>query len=130
MKFDNATIKDFELGTLLGKGAFGSVYEAKFKRDNELSTKVAVKLIDKSLCSKKGMTDRIKNEIEIHSSLHHCNILELYTYFEDDGYFYLVMELCENGELYKFVKRNSLCGNEKATCELIFYILKELFIGI
>jgi len=51
-----------------------------------------------------NMTARVANEVEIHWQLRHSSILKLYNYFEDQSYVYLVMELCENGELYKFIQ--------------------------
>lgn len=41
------------------------------------------------------MTDRVRNEVEIHSRLKHPGILELYQYFENDTYVFLVLELAE-----------------------------------
>lgn len=32
--------------------------------------------------------------------LDHPNIIKLFEFFEDDRYVYLVMELCEGGELF------------------------------
>ena len=34
-------------------------------------------------------------------------VLQLYNYFEDDSYVYLVLEMCHNGELYSYLKTNS-----------------------
>ncbi|KAJ3052841.1 hypothetical protein HK097_005568 [Rhizophlyctis rosea] len=51
------------------------------------------------------MTRRVANEVEIHWQLHHPSILELLNYFEDDSYVYMVMELCKNGELYRYIQR-------------------------
>ena len=31
----------------------------------------------------------------------------MYTYFEDSNYVYLVVELCQNGELYRYLKTNA-----------------------
>lgn len=51
-----------------------------------------------------GMTNRVRQEVQIHSRLKHPAILELYTCFEDANYVYLVLELCHNGELQRFLK--------------------------
>lgn len=53
-----------------------------------------------------GMVERVKQEVAIHSRLKHPSILELYTFFEDVNYVYLVLELCHNGELQKYLKKN------------------------
>lgn len=50
------------------------------------------------------LTKRVANEVEIHWQLRHSAILELYNYFEDSDYVYLVMEICENGNLYQYLK--------------------------
>lgn len=51
-----------------------------------------------------GMVGRVKQEVDIHSRLKHPAILELYTCFEDANYVYLILELCHNGELQRFLK--------------------------
>jgi calcium-dependent protein kinase len=41
-----------------------------------------------------------KHEVEILRNLDHPNIIKLYETFEDENNLYLVMELCEGGELF------------------------------
>lgn len=53
-----------------------------------------------------GMVDRVKQEVAIHSKLKHPSILELYTFFEDADYVYLVLELAHNGELHRYLKES------------------------
>lgn len=50
------------------------------------------------------MEGRVYQEVAIHSRLKHPAILELYAFFEDANYVYLVLELCHNGELHRFLK--------------------------
>jgi serine/threonine protein kinase len=54
----------------------------------------------------KHLSKRVANEVEIHWQLRHSSVLELYNYFEDSEYVYMVMELCENGNLYQYLKSN------------------------
>jgi len=51
-----------------------------------------------------NMTSRVANEVEIHWQLKHPSILKLQNYFEDNGHVYLVMEICQNGELYRYIQ--------------------------
>lgn len=51
-----------------------------------------------------GMVARVKQEVAIHSKLKHPSILELYTFFEDASYVYLVLELAHNGELNRYLR--------------------------
>ena len=55
-----------------------------------------------------GMVSRVRQEVSIHSRLKHPSILELYTFFEDSDYVYLVLELAHNGELQRYLKNNIL----------------------
>ena len=97
------TIDDYQVLNLLGKGGFACVYRA---RSNKTGEEVAIKMIDKKLMKAAGMAARVKKEVEIHSRLKHPSILELYNYFEDSNYVYLVLEICHNGELNRYLKAN------------------------
>ncbi|EZA49997.1 Serine/threonine-protein kinase PLK4 [Ooceraea biroi] len=94
-------IEEYEVLNLLGKGGYGSVYRAKCLRSG---IEVAIKMIDKKMMAAAGMADRVSQEVKIHWRLKHPAILELYTCFEDANYVYLVLELCHNGELQRFLK--------------------------
>ncbi|XP_025264151.1 serine/threonine-protein kinase PLK4 isoform X2 [Camponotus floridanus] len=94
-------IEEYEVLNLLGKGGYGSVYRAKCLRSG---MEVAIKMIDKKMMQAAGMVGRVRQEVEIHSRLKHPAILELYTCFEDANYVYLILELCHNGELQRFLK--------------------------
>ena len=50
------------------------------------------------------MMSRVKNEIKVHIQLKHPSVLDLYNFFEDENYVYLVIELCHNGALNRFLK--------------------------
>ena len=102
------SIDGYTLGAQIGKGAFGQVYQAslKFPSYRGEGSQFAIKIIDKQLVQTSDMVQRVKNEVSIHATLEHPNILRLYHFFEDDRNVYLVMELCEKGELYKLLKRN------------------------
>lgn len=52
-----------------------------------------------------NLTRRVANEVEIHWQLKHSSILNLYNYFEDNEYVYMVMELCKNGNLFEYLKK-------------------------
>ncbi|CAH0394245.1 unnamed protein product [Bemisia tabaci] len=96
------TIEEYEIHNLLGQGGFANVYRAKCLRS---SLDVAIKMIDKKLMEARKMTKRVREEVAIHSRLKHPSVIELYTFFEDSNYVYLVLELCHNGELSSYLKR-------------------------
>uniref|UniRef100_I3N028 Serine/threonine-protein kinase PLK4 n=1 Tax=Ictidomys tridecemlineatus TaxID=43179 RepID=I3N028_ICTTR len=94
-------IEDFKVGNLLGKGSFAGVYRAE---SIHTGLEVAIKMIDKKAMYKAGMVQRVQNEVKIHCQLKHPSILELYNYFEDNNYVYLVLEMCHNGEMNRYLK--------------------------
>jgi len=103
-------IDNYQVLNLLGKGGFASVYKAKC-----ISTRqdVAIKMVDKKQMCAAGMSGRVRQEVAIHSRLKHPSILELLTFFEDENYVYLVLELCENGELARFLKSHNRVFTEQ-----------------
>ena len=52
------------------------------------------------------------DEIEILKNLSHPNILELYEYFEDMHYVFLVTEVCSGGELFDYLVENGSCTEQ------------------
>ena len=98
-------IDDYEIHEILGKGGFGIVYRALSKATGSFKKEVAIKMIDKRKMKELNLTKRVANEVEIHWQLRHTSILELYNYFEDDLNVYLVMEICKQGELYKYLQK-------------------------
>lgn len=114
-------IEDYEVYHLLGKGGFASVYQAKCLRTK---IEVAIKMINKKMMQAAGMVNRVRQEVTIHSRLKHPSILELYNFFEDANYVYLILELCHNGELQHYIKQKILGENEAAN------IMKQVVKGI
>lgn len=52
------------------------------------------------------LVERVSQEINIQSELDHPSILKLYTAFEDSEHIYIILELCSNGELLKYVSKH------------------------
>ena len=85
----------------------------------------ALKIMEKSYISKHKMENRVQNEIRIQSVLRNTGIVELYRHFEDADYVYMVLELCEGGNLYKYLKTNGSFSEEEA-CSVIRQLLLAL----
>ncbi|XP_028174244.1 serine/threonine-protein kinase PLK4 [Ostrinia furnacalis] len=108
-------IEEYEILEHLGKGGFANVYRARCRRTGLF---VAIKMIDKALMASAGMIGRVRQEVTIHSRLKHPAILELFTFFEDAHYVYLVLELAHNGELAKHFKLGTRGLSEKAAADI------------
>ncbi|XP_030642953.1 serine/threonine-protein kinase PLK4 [Chanos chanos] len=116
-------IEDFKVLTLLGKGSFACVYRAK---SVNTGLEVAIKTIDKKAMHKAGMVQRVINEVEIQCRLKHPSILELYNYFEDSNYVYLVLEMCHNGEMSRYLKERKKPFSEEEVRHFMHQIVKGM----
>uniref|UniRef100_A0A668AXI2 Serine/threonine-protein kinase PLK4 n=1 Tax=Myripristis murdjan TaxID=586833 RepID=A0A668AXI2_9TELE len=116
-------IEDFKVLTMLGKGSFACVYRAKSVKTG---VEVAIKTIDKKAMHKAGMVQRVTNEVEIQCRLKHPSILELYNYFEDSNYVYLVLEMCHNGEMSRYLKERKMPFSEDEARHFMHQIVKGM----
>ncbi|KAK6797997.1 hypothetical protein RDI58_005699 [Solanum bulbocastanum] len=95
--YDKDFDKKFTIGKLLGHGQFGYTYVAT---DKSNGNRVAVKRIEKKKMVVPIAVEDVKREVKILKALAgHENVVDFYNAFEDDNYVYIVMELCEGGEL-------------------------------
>nr|GMC99063.1 calcium-dependent protein kinase 28-like [Ipomoea batatas] len=87
----------YSLGKLLGHGQFGYTYVATDKSNGD---RVAVKRIEKSKMLLPIAVEDVRREVKILKALAgHENVVQFHNAFEDENYVYIVMELCEGGEL-------------------------------
>ena len=119
----------YKRGKLLGKGAFGNVYESK---NPIFDNKIAMKIIDKNKININDINNEIQNEekedmkseINILKKLSHPNIVRIFEFYETDNYFYIITEFCKEGELSNYLNKNIL--SEAQLC-VIFY---QVFSGL
>ncbi|KAL5709868.1 non-specific serine/threonine protein kinase [Ranunculus cassubicifolius] len=95
----------YELGKLLGCGAFAKVYHA---RNIQSGQSVAIKCISKQKIVKSGMISQTKREIAIMRRMHHHNIVKLYEVLATKTKIYFVMEFVKGGELFDKVAKGRL----------------------
>ncbi|KAJ3691560.1 hypothetical protein LUZ61_020724 [Rhynchospora tenuis] len=117
-------LASYHLGRELGSGGFGNTHVCTEKATG---LKYACKIIDKGkLVSQEDMSD-LRNEVSImkHLPLHE-NIVEFRGAYEDNQRVYLVMELCEGGELFdKIVDRGFYNEDDAAvTIKAVMQALK------
>ncbi|KGN62050.1 CDPK-related kinase 5 [Cucumis sativus] len=90
----------YELGEEVGRGHFGYTCAAKFKKGELKGQQVAVKIIPKSKMTTAIAIEDVRREVKILKSLSgHKNLVNFYDAYEDHDNVYIVMELCEGGEL-------------------------------
>ncbi|KAL8554430.1 hypothetical protein ACS0TY_002576 [Phlomoides rotata] len=94
----------FEIGEEVGPGHFGYSCSAIGKKGELKAQKVAVKIIPKSKMTTAIAIEDVRREIKILRALTgHPNLVQFYDAFEDADNVYIVMELCEGGELLDWI---------------------------
>lgn len=101
----NALFGKYEVGKLLGCGAFAKVYHARDVRNGQ---SVAIKVINKKKITSNIMMNNIKREISIMRRLRHPNIVRLYEMLATKTKIYFVMEYVKGGELFGKVTKGRL----------------------
>ncbi|KAL9251183.1 Serine/threonine-protein kinase AGC1-7-like protein [Drosera capensis] len=87
----------FRLLKRLGYGDIGSVYLVELRGTN---THFAMKVMDKASLASRNKLLRAQTEREILGLLDHPFLPTLYTHFETDKFYCLVMEFCSGGNLH------------------------------
>ncbi|KAG8224873.1 hypothetical protein J437_LFUL006467 [Ladona fulva] len=112
----------YQRGRFFGKGGFAKCYEI-----TDVNTKnvYAGKIISKQLLTKNLQKEKVTQEIEIHRSLNHKNIVHFHGYFEDSHNVYIVLELCRMRSLMELHKRRKMLTEP----EVRFY-LRQVLSGV
>ncbi|XP_055832705.1 CBL-interacting serine/threonine-protein kinase 11 [Solanum dulcamara] len=106
----------YELGKLLGCGAFAKVYHA---REINNGRNVAIKVINKSnLSNKDGIPDKhIEREVSVMRQLQHPYIVRLYEVLATKTKIYFVMEYVKGGELFnQIANKGRFCEDLSRKC--------------
>lgn len=99
---EKALFGKYELGRLLGCGAFAKVYHA---RNIKTGQSVAVKSICKKKIVGSSLMANVKREISIMRRLQHPHIVKLYEVLATKTKIYFVMEFVKGGELFAKVAK-------------------------
>ncbi|KAK8925885.1 CBL-interacting serine/threonine-protein kinase 14 [Platanthera zijinensis] len=95
----------YELGRLLGVGAFAKVYYARHILHGH---SVAIKIINKSKVLRGGLVAQTKREVVVMGRLHHPYIVRLLEVLASRSNIYFVLEYAKGGELFSRVARGRL----------------------
>jgi serine/threonine protein kinase len=86
----NAKFPHLQILRIVGRGGMGTIYQA---RQVSLDRDVALKVIDRAICSDASFLDRFEREAKALAKLSHPNIVAVYDYGRtEDGLAYFVME--------------------------------------
>ena len=105
------SVGEYILKEKIGKGSYADVYKGFHKVSG---LKYAIKTIFKDNLSDPKLLMGLESEIKIMREFNHENIVRLHEYFSSEKNFYLVLELCEGGDLSKYIKKKKQLGERVA----------------
>nr|XP_023907544.1 serine/threonine-protein kinase tricorner [Quercus suber] len=101
---------DFELLTMIGKGAFG---EVRICRERNSGQVYAMKKLKKSEMLRRGQVEHVRAERNLLAEVDSNCIVKLYCSFQDDEFLYLIMEYLPGGDMMTLLMRkDTLTENE------------------
>ncbi|KAK7346528.1 hypothetical protein VNO80_21049 [Phaseolus coccineus] len=111
----------FEVGGEVGRGHFGYTCSAKFLKGQLKGQHVAVKVIPKAKMTTAIAIEDVRREVKILRALTgHKNLIQFHDAYEDNDNVYIVMELCEGGELLdRILSRGGKYTEEDAKAVII-----------
>ncbi|KAG2548497.1 serine/threonine-protein kinase tricornered-like [Panicum virgatum] len=105
------SVDDFDLLTMIGKGAFGEVRVCKEKSTGNV---YAMKKLKKSEMLRRGQVEHVRAERNLLAEVdHHC-IVKLYCSFQDSEYLYLIMEYLPGGDMMTLLMRKDTLTEDEA----------------
>lgn len=123
--FSKGFASKYEIGEEVGRGHFGYTCCAIPKKGELKGERVAVKVIPKAKMTTSIAVEDVRREVKILRALTgHDNLVQFYDAYEDSENVYIIMELCEGGELLdRILSRGGKYSEEDAKA-VIVQILK------
>ncbi|XP_077245335.1 AGC (cAMP-dependent, cGMP-dependent and protein kinase C) kinase family protein [Tasmannia lanceolata] len=119
LKRHKICVDDFELLTIIGRGAFGEVRLCREKTSGNI---YAMKKLKKSEMLSRGQVEHVKAERNLLAEVaSHC-IVKLYYSFQDAEYLYLIMEYLPGGDMMTLLIREDTLTESVAR----FYIAQSV----
>ena len=120
-------LSHFQLLKRLGYGDIGSVYLVELRGTH---TFFAMKVMDKVSLASRNKVLRAQTEREILGLLDHPFLPTLYSYFETDKFYCLVMEFCSGGNLHSLRQKQPYKYFTEEAARLFFSLPLSLFVSV
>ncbi|RHN48226.1 putative protein kinase AGC-NDR family [Medicago truncatula] len=104
-------VEDFEMLTMIGKGAFGEVRVCREKTTDHV---YAMKKLKKSEMLRRGQVEHVRSERNLLAEVDSNCIVKLYCSFQDDEYLYLIMEYLPGGDMMTLLMRKDTLTEDEA----------------
>ncbi|KAJ8439448.1 hypothetical protein Cgig2_021562 [Carnegiea gigantea] len=102
LKRHKICVDNFELLTIIGRGAFGEVRLCREKKSGNI---YALKKLKKSEMLSRGQVEHVKAERNLLAEMESHYIVKLYYSFQDADYLYLIMEYLPGGDMMTLLMR-------------------------
>ncbi len=102
----------YEIISRVGTGGMADVYKAK---DHKLNRLVAVKVMKAEFSNDKSFIAKFSKEAQAAAGLAHPNVVSVYDVGEDNGIYYIVMELIQGITLKDYITRKGKLTVREAT---------------
>jgi len=91
----------YEITHLIARGGMAQIYRA---HDRQLDRIVALKVLFPELSTDRSFVERFRREAQAAANLSHPNIVQVYDWGEDEGNYFIVMELVEGQSLSEIIR--------------------------
>ncbi|CAL4897880.1 unnamed protein product [Urochloa decumbens] len=112
-------VDDFELLTIIGRGAFG---EVRLCREKATSNVYAMKKLKKSEMLRRGQVEHVRAERNLLAEVDSAYIVKLYCSFQDDEFLYLIMEYLPGGDMMTLLMRKDTLTEDESR----FYVAETI----
>lgn len=102
----------YEVISRIGSGGMADVYKTK---DHKLNRLVAMKVMKAEFSEDKGFISKFRKEAQAAAGLAHPNVVNVYDVGEDNGIYYIVMELVQGITLKDYITRKGKLTVREAT---------------
>ena len=102
----------YEILEKIGTGGMAEVFKGK---DHKLNRYVAVKVLKEEFRDNDGFVKKFKEEAQAAAGLAHPNIVNVYDVDDENGIYYIVMELVEGITLKNYIERKGRLTIKEAT---------------
>jgi protein kinase A len=103
IRSEDIEYKDLKRHTLLGAGTFGQVWLVSRQNSAGGRTPYALKIQSKAELISDGQAKAVVQEKDIMTSLQHPFISRLINTYQDPDFVYMLMDICQGGELYSYL---------------------------
>ena len=116
-------LDDYTLEKSLGKGAFGEVFLTTKKGTKKL---FATKKIERAQVDSGHSVKYLINEIQILKELNHPNIVKFEEIKKTKNHYYIIMEYCNGGELYKTLEKYKEKNKKPFNQEIVQHLMRQI----